>query len=138
MLAQRLLKSSPHHAPSPLFAAELSLLTSHNFLHPLLPFATNIIPLATKYTSSPRGRTNAAVWLARLNAERAFGDASALQRTCKDARASIHGDGVVDIWLWAVRAESVQDEESAKQSLRDLEVIEPRLLSAFVDIDIFV
>lgn len=122
MLIQRLKSSKTHSAPPPLLAAEISLLTSHRSLHPLLPFAAKLVPLAARYTSTPRGKTNAGVWLARLEAEKAFGDVSVLRKTCKEARASTQGEGIVDVWLWEVRMDDVRDEGSAKECLKTLEV----------------
>lgn len=34
----------------------------------------------------------------------------------------MQGEGVVDVWLWGVETEDVQDEESAQESLKVLEV----------------
>ncbi|GJE95014.1 hypothetical protein PsYK624_111930 [Phanerochaete sordida] len=120
MLVQRLLKSSS--APAPLLATELSLLTTETSLHPLLPFTKNIVQLATKYTASPAGKADAHVWLARLEVEKAFADnAAQLQKSAREARALVQGEDVVDVWLWGINVDDVQDEDSAIQILKSLE-----------------
>ena len=120
---QRLLKLTAHSAPAPLLATEVSLLTTTPSIHALLPFAKNLLQLASKYTSSPAGKINAHVWLARLDAEKAFaGDAAQLQKSAKEARALAQGKDVVDVWLWGVNTMDVQDEDSAIQALKSLEV----------------
>jgi hypothetical protein len=124
MLVQRLLKSPAHSAPAPLLSTELFLLASQRTLYPLLPFSKHLPQLAAKYTSSPKGKPNARVWLARLEVESASsGDASRLKAVCKEARAAVQGDGVVDVWLWGVNTDDVHDEESAHETLRSLEVM---------------
>lgn len=121
LLTQRLLKSST--APAPLLATELALLASHRALHALLPFAQTLPQLAAKYTAAPRGRPSPRVWLARLEVEKALDvDADRRERTRKEARAAVHGEGVVDVWLWGLDTENVRDEAAATQALARLEV----------------
>lgn len=134
---QRLLKSDTHKAPPALLAAEIEILTSNPSLHDSLPFVKDIIQLASKYTSLPGGKTSAKVWLARLEAEKAFGDESELEKSCTEARALVQGSDVVSLWLWTVDTHHVQDEESALQRLVVLEVglirrITRRALTYFV------
>lgn len=52
---------------------------------------------ARKYTK--RTPTSSRVWLARLRAERDFGD---VQNASEEARTNVQGDGIIDVWLWGV------------------------------------
>ena len=124
LVVHQLLKSSSQSAPAPLLATELSLLASHRSLHPLLPFSKNLTQLAAKYTSSPKGKSNAGVWLARLELEKLAygGDSPQLKKTCKDARAAVQGERVVDVWLWGINTDDIQDEDPAQETLKALQV----------------
>ena len=125
MLTQRLLKSPARSAPAQLLATELSLLTAHPSLRLLLPFSKKLPQLAAQYTASPAGKSNASVWLARLEVEKTA-NGEQLKKVGKEARAVVQGDGVVDVWLWGIGFENVQDEESAQETLKELEVMSPR------------
>ncbi|KAI0073382.1 hypothetical protein K474DRAFT_1721714 [Panus rudis PR-1116 ss-1] len=81
----------------------LADLSSRETPIPLLPPRAKIIKLARKYTSLPEVRSNADVWLARLNAERALTqDDGEVERRWKEARENVHGDAVAGVWLWGI------------------------------------
>ncbi|KZT08401.1 uncharacterized protein LAESUDRAFT_757637 [Laetiporus sulphureus 93-53] len=94
-------------APPPaLVSANIRLLTSyHELLQEYLPQSSNtpekILRLARKCTTKNTGR--AQVWLARLDAERAFGaSGEELDRAWDDARGAVQGKGIESVWLWGL------------------------------------
>lgn len=120
-------KASGVCAPAPLLFTHLRLLARHPTVTSLLPYAKNLTKLAKRYTSLNSGRTDSHVWLARFEAEMAFATAedraTELQKTCQEARSVVHGDGVIDVWLWQLSPSLENlDEEGARQEIRTLEV----------------
>lgn len=109
-----LIQSLPHPIPS-LLATHIHLLTHlsaspNSSAIPSFPSSTKIIKLARKYTSSVRD--NAGVWLARFEAEKALAGKGSDQATWKEARRSVRGEGILDVWIWAL--ENVAAEERVR------------------------
>ncbi|KAI0769680.1 U3 small nucleolar RNA-associated protein 6-domain-containing protein [Trametes elegans] len=106
------------HYPIPpaLLSAHIRLLVRHQALFgaDLLPSKVNnpekILRVSRKYTT--RAPTNAAVWLARLEAEKQFAQSDDVQRAWQEARGKVEGAGLEDVWLWGLRAPSSQDARS--------------------------
>ncbi|KAI9067095.1 hypothetical protein FKP32DRAFT_1564309 [Trametes sanguinea] len=104
LLIQQL--SSP--TPSPLLAAHIRLLTRHApSLGPALlpPKANNpekILRLARKHTARASASTDASVWLARLDAEKAFAQPEEVESAWAEARGRVEGPGLEDVWLWGI------------------------------------
>ncbi|KAI0344754.1 hypothetical protein BDW22DRAFT_1372113 [Trametopsis cervina] len=96
-------KKTDISAPSPLLSTHLHLVARNRTLHALLPYTKHISPLPKRYTASAPAKTDARVWLARLEAEKAFNvGETVLRESCRAARSLVHGDGVLDVWLWGL------------------------------------
>ncbi|KAL7281262.1 hypothetical protein ACG7TL_004570 [Trametes sanguinea] len=103
-----LIQQLPSPTPSPLLAAHIRLLTRYApSLGPaLLPSKANspekILRLARKHTARAPAWADASVWLARLDAEKAFAPPGEVESAWADARGRVEGPGLEDVWLWGV------------------------------------
>ncbi|PCH43573.1 hypothetical protein WOLCODRAFT_50737, partial [Wolfiporia cocos MD-104 SS10] len=105
----QLLARRTHGVGSPaLLAATVTLLTSHHdTLSAHLPPAANtpakILRLARKYTGREDSKSSAAVWLARLEAEKRFAtNKQDVEAAWDEARGAVAGDGIEGIWVWGL------------------------------------
>lgn len=111
---------------------------------PLLPSSSKMLKLARKYTTLPSTRNSSPLWLARLETEKALlipnpeaspenenGDDSVrrtsgveeVEKSWKEARESVSGEGVIDIWMWGVNAAaSYENGNPVQRQTRLLEV----------------
>lgn len=84
--------------------------------------------LPKRYTAFPEAKANRKVWIARLEFEKAYSGlegalSTDVYTTWKEARASVQGEGVLDVWTWGIPSEeSIDSEEKAQTSLQLLEV----------------
>ncbi|KAI0093162.1 U3 small nucleolar RNA-associated protein 6-domain-containing protein [Irpex rosettiformis] len=112
-------KQSSHSAPPPLLSTHLTLLAHHTSLHELLPYAKIIPTLGKKYTTYSPAHTSAKVWLARFELEKTLGlDEEERKGSRREARSIVHGEDVLDVWLWGVRDGG--DEETRVSALKTL------------------
>lgn len=108
------------NAPSiPLTIAHLTIITRlHNTASTsVLSPPEKTLKLAQKYTNLQKPScTSSRLWLARLNAEKAFLPpdklSSELEKTLKAARSSARGDGVIDVWMWGIDEVDSADNKS--------------------------
>ncbi|CDO69297.1 hypothetical protein BN946_scf184976.g16 [Trametes cinnabarina] len=103
-----------------LLAAHIRLLTRHALVlgSALLPPKANspekILRLARKHTA--RAPADARVWLARLDAEKAFAAPGEVESAWAEARGRVEGPALADVWLWGLRSEVVPSSDSADSS----------------------
>ncbi|RPD63879.1 hypothetical protein L227DRAFT_572320 [Lentinus tigrinus ALCF2SS1-6] len=101
-----LIRQLPAPVPPGLLAAHIRLLASHHASlgSGLLPAKAGtpekILRIARKHTT--KAPTNAAVWLARLGAERQFATEEGINTAWEEARKHAAGDRVQDVWLWGL------------------------------------
>ncbi|KAI0373390.1 hypothetical protein BV20DRAFT_962522 [Pilatotrama ljubarskyi] len=104
LLIQQL--SSP--IPPALLAAHVRLLVRHHaslgsaLLPPKVNSPEKILRVARKYAT--RAPSNAAVWLARLEAEQQLAQPEDVERAWQEARRKVEGDGLDNVWLWGLRS----------------------------------
>ena len=120
--------------PPDLLAAHIRLLVSHHgsLGFALLPPKTNtpekILRVARKYSN--KAPACAAVWLARLAAEKQFARQENVDRAWTEARKYVEGDGVQEVWLWGLepqnRHRSSADAENEADVNAEVEVVEVR------------
>ena len=120
--------------PPDLLAAHIRLLVSHHggLELALLPPKTNspekILRMARKY--SVKAPACAAVWLARLAAEKQFAGQEDVDRAWTEARKHVEGDGTVEVWLWGLEPQKRQrtsaDAESEVDVNAEVELVEVR------------
>lgn len=125
-----LIQQLPAPVPPALLAAHIQLLASHHTSlgSGLLPAKANtpqkILRVARKHTA--KSPTRASVWLARLGAERAFADQDEIESAWAEARKSVSGDGVQDVWLWGLepsnRSRTRHDEPEDEVKLLEVRV----------------
>ncbi|KAI8975808.1 U3 small nucleolar RNA-associated protein 6-domain-containing protein [Trametes punicea] len=107
LLIQQL--SSP--IPPALRAAHVRLLARYyaSLGSALLPPKANspekILRLARKHTA--RAPSHAAVWLARLDAEKHFAQPEEVDSAWAEARGRVEGAGLEDVWLWGLQTDAV-------------------------------
>ncbi|CAL1707685.1 unnamed protein product [Somion occarium] len=118
---------------SSLLSTHLALLTYFStFISsgdvPLLPSPTKIVKLARKYTSLPAVRSSYHIWLARLEAEKRLlgpvgGKDGEVEKTWKEARANVSGEGVIEVWIWGVNVtgEDANKHGEVEESVKVLE-----------------
>ncbi len=120
--------------PPDLLAAHIRLLVSHHdgLALALLPPKTNtpekILRMARKY--SAKAPACAAVWLARLAAEKQFAGQEDVHRAWTEARKHVENDGTREVWLWGLepqnRERSSADAESEVEVNAEVELVEVR------------
>ncbi|PIL34179.1 hypothetical protein GSI_03890 [Ganoderma sinense ZZ0214-1] len=92
--------------PPDLLAAHIRLLVSHHgglelaLLPPKANTPEKILRVARKY--SVNAPLCAAVWLARLAAEKQFAGQEYVDRAWTEARTHVEGDGTPEVWLWGL------------------------------------
>ena len=111
---------------------------------PLLPPSSKILKLARKYTTLLHSRSNTRLWLARLETEKALlipnaeqstsdehgddrarndGGIGEVEKSWKEARENVSGEGVIDVWMWGVNAAaSSENRNLVERQIRLLEV----------------
>ncbi|KAI0829637.1 U3 small nucleolar RNA-associated protein 6-domain-containing protein [Trametes gibbosa] len=115
-----LIQQLPSPTPAALLAAHVRLLLRHHALlgSALLPPKVNspekILHVSRKYTS--QAPSSAAVWLARLDAEKQFAQPEDVDRAWRSARENVLGDEQEDVWLWGLRPEDVQRSPASEDS----------------------
>ncbi|EIW63031.1 snoRNA-binding rRNA-processing protein UTP6 [Trametes versicolor FP-101664 SS1] len=108
LLIQQL--SSP--VPPALLAAHVRLLVQHHtslgpaLLPPKVNTPEKILHVSRKYAT--RAASSAPMWLARLDAERHFAQPEDVARAWSDARKTVEGDGLEDVWLWGLGSQDVR------------------------------
>ncbi len=101
-----LIRQLPAPVPPGLLAAHIRLLASHHASlgSGLLPGKADspekILRTARKHTT--KAPTSAAVWLARLSAERQFATQNEINAAWEEARKHVTGDRIQDVWLWGL------------------------------------
>ncbi|KAK7692964.1 hypothetical protein QCA50_004605 [Cerrena zonata] len=135
---------------SPLLSTHLTLLTLFSGKRvqadlndidiPLLPSSSKILKLARKYTTLPSTRNGSRLWLARLETEKALlipssenspggenGDGAKrasgtreVEKTWKEARQNVSGEGVIDVLMWGVNAAATSENENLVQRQKQL------------------
>ncbi|TFK94570.1 hypothetical protein K466DRAFT_579822 [Polyporus arcularius HHB13444] len=101
-----LIRQLPAPVPPGLLAAHIRLLASHHASlgSGLLPGKADspekILRTARKHTT--KAPTSAAVWLARLGAERQFATQNEINAAWEEARKHVTGDRIQDVWLWGL------------------------------------
>ncbi|KAM5532543.1 hypothetical protein V8D89_013749, partial [Ganoderma adspersum] len=118
--------------PPDLFAAHIRLLVSHHgglelaLLPPKASSPEKILRMARKY--SVKAPACAAVWLARLAAEKQFAGQEDVDRAWTEARKHVEGDGTPEVWLWGLepqnRQRSSADAESEVDANAEVELVE--------------
>lgn len=73
------------------------------------------------------------MWLARLDAEKRFAQPEDVARAWSDARKSVEGDGLEDVWLWGLGSQDVRHspagtlkENTEDDVIKDVAVLEVR------------
>lgn len=59
------------------------------------------------------------MWLARLDAEKRFAQPEDVARAWSDARKSVEGDGLEDVWLWGLGSQDVRRSDAAPGTLEE-------------------
>lgn len=115
-----LIRHLPAPVPPALLAAHVRLLAAHHAsLGPgLLPAKADtpekILRIARKHTS--KAPASAAVWLARLGAERQFATQDEIDTAWEEARKHAAGDRIQDVWLWGLESANRHPSEPASRA----------------------
>ncbi|KAI0645423.1 U3 small nucleolar RNA-associated protein 6-domain-containing protein [Trametes meyenii] len=103
---QLLIQQLPSPALPALLAAHVRLLVRHHaslgsvLLPPKVNSPEKILRVSRKYTA--RAPSSAAVWLARLDAEKQYAQAEDVERAWGEARSKVEGPNLEDVWLWGL------------------------------------
>ncbi|KAG6862332.1 hypothetical protein C0995_016030 [Termitomyces sp. Mi166 len=113
----RSLCQQKHRASPSLLAAHIRLLTNTE------DGGSKVLGLARKYCK--KAGTSAPVWLARLEAEKRFGDPAAVDRVWREARRVVRGtvEEVEAVWTWglilSVGDTGMEIQELVQESMRE-------------------
>ncbi|KAI0356208.1 hypothetical protein OH77DRAFT_1423811 [Trametes cingulata] len=127
-----LIQQLPSPIPPALLAAHVRLLVRHHaslgsaLLPPKVNSPDKILRVARKYTT--RAPSNAAVWLARLEAEKQFAQPKDVESAWQEARTKVEGLGLEDVWLWGLQSSastssSAHDDDNA-EAHQDVKLLE--------------